>query len=106
MLEVPCVAGTHSKAGKPMTTIEEPAGPDSDGRRSKTPNGGMKLLEANRCVSHSDGVTLPTVRLISWVSHLTHLQPNNAPARRPGVLTLPAPHSRAPCQEPSHPAGL
>lgn len=45
-------AGDHPKAGKPMTTIDEGAGPDSDGRRSKTPNGGMKLLEANRCAGN------------------------------------------------------
>jgi hypothetical protein len=42
--------GDHPKAGKPMPTLEEAPGADSDGRRSKTPNGGLKLLEANRCV--------------------------------------------------------
>lgn len=47
---VPLAAGgDHPKAGKPMTTLEEAPGADSDGRRSKTPDGGLKRLEANRC---------------------------------------------------------
>lgn len=48
LLAVLRVSGDHPKAGKPLTNMDEPPGGDMDGRRSKTPNGGGKLLEANR----------------------------------------------------------
>lgn len=65
VLKLTCTTGDHPKAGKPMTTIDEPAGLDADGRRSKTPNGGMKLLEANRYCGCANSCGLG---LISWVT--------------------------------------